>query len=252
VPKNAEVEFSTQPGVKYTFYASDFGEEKEASLELAYALTVHKAQGSEFGRVFLILPRSPLSLSRELLYTALTRQKEKVILLHQRPAAELQALSRWEHSSTARRLTNLFNPPAPREIGGAFLEERLIHLTARGDLVRSKSEVIIANLLHARGIRYQYERPLVIDGFLKYPDFTIEDEELGVTYYWEHCGMLHDPTYARRWENKVVWYREHGILPHEEGGGQRGTLIVSRDSPNGAISSPDITKLVEAILRGSA
>jgi exodeoxyribonuclease V alpha subunit len=42
-------------------------------------MTVHKSQGSEFNRVLLILPDldSPL-LTRELLYTAITRAREKV------------------------------------------------------------------------------------------------------------------------------------------------------------------------------
>ncbi|KPK00478.1 MAG: hypothetical protein AMJ60_01115 [Desulfobacterales bacterium SG8_35] len=47
--------------------------------ETVFAMTVHKSQGSEFDRVLLILPErdSPL-LTRELLYTALTRAREKV------------------------------------------------------------------------------------------------------------------------------------------------------------------------------
>jgi exodeoxyribonuclease V alpha subunit len=47
--------------------------------ETAYALTVHKSQGSEFGRVLLILPQNDSSiLTRELLYTGLTRAREHV------------------------------------------------------------------------------------------------------------------------------------------------------------------------------
>jgi len=47
----------------------------------AYALTVHKAQGSEFDRVAVVLPRSPSPvLSRELLYTAITRARQRVEL----------------------------------------------------------------------------------------------------------------------------------------------------------------------------
>ena len=91
--KNLEIEFSTQRGTAFTFYHSDFKEEGDAGLELAYALTVHKAQGSEFNRVILVLPRSPIMVTRELLYTALTRQKEKVVVLLQGSAKELQALS---------------------------------------------------------------------------------------------------------------------------------------------------------------
>jgi exodeoxyribonuclease V alpha subunit len=47
-----------------------------------YATTVHKSQGSEYDEVFLVLPMedSPL-LTRELLYTAVTRAKGKVTIL---------------------------------------------------------------------------------------------------------------------------------------------------------------------------
>lgn len=251
VPKDLEVEFSTQPGVTYTFYGSDFGEESDIKLELAYALTVHKAQGSEFGIVFLVLPAGTRLLNREMLYTSLTRQREKVIVLHQGPASGLQKLSHWQFSSAAQRLTNLFVAPKPRQIGdkgGRFLEERLIHLTLRGDLVRSKSELIIADHLHREGVRYIYEQALTLDGALKYPDFTIEDEDSGVTYYWEHCGMLSDAKYLERWKNKQQWYREHQILPYQEGGGKKGTLIVTEDTPQGGISSQEILQVIRKII----
>lgn len=247
-PHSLEVEFSTQTGVSYSFYSSDFSEESNTSLELAYALTVHKAQGSEFDVIFLVLPRSPLMLTRELLYTALTRQKQKVVVLHQGSATDLQKLSSERFSATATRLTNLFGPPKPVSFGDRFLEEGLIHLTTRGEAVRSKSEVIIANLLHAKNVKYHYEHPLEMDGVVKYPDFTIDDDDSGVTYYWEHCGMLHDLAYRRRWEEKKVWYREQGILPYEEGGGPKGTLIETRDEINGSIDSKKINALIEEVL----
>ena len=51
------------------------------SLVLAFALTVHKAQGSEHDDIALLLPDVPLPLtSRELLYTALTRSRRSVVL----------------------------------------------------------------------------------------------------------------------------------------------------------------------------
>ena len=45
----------------------------------SWAMTIHKSQGSEFGAVFVVLPEfaSPV-LSRELLYTAVTRVKDEV------------------------------------------------------------------------------------------------------------------------------------------------------------------------------
>ena len=50
-------------------------------LSLAYALTVHKAQGSEHDQVLLLLPEKLLPLlTRELLYTALTRARHAVVI----------------------------------------------------------------------------------------------------------------------------------------------------------------------------
>lgn len=246
-PDYMAIEFTTQLGSAFKFYDSDFSDEGEANLDLAYALTVHKAQGSEFGVVFLVLPRSPLMLTRELLYTALTRQKEKLVILHQGSATDLQKLSGEPYSVTATRLTNLFGPPKLLKIGGSFLEERLIHNTSRGDAVRSKSEVIIANLLHAKNINYGYEQPLEIDGVVKYPDFTIEDDDTGVTYFWEHCGLLHDPSYRRRWDDKLTWYRSNEIRPRGEGGGKAGTLLITHDRGDGGIDSAAIAALIDEV-----
>jgi len=50
--------------------------------ETCYAMTVHKSQGSEFGHTVLVLPEEPCPvLGRELLYTALTRAKERFTLV---------------------------------------------------------------------------------------------------------------------------------------------------------------------------
>ena len=246
-PDYMEIEFSTQPEQIFKFFKSDFDQEGDAKLELAYALTIHKAQGSEFNIVFLVIPRSPLMLTRELIYTALTRQKSKVVVLHQGSVSELHKLSSERFSATAKRLTNLFTLPKPVKVGETFLEENLIHITTRGEAVRSKSEVIIANILHDKRLDYHYEHPLTLDDVTRYPDFTIEDDNKGITYYWEHCGMLGDQSYRARWEEKKEWYRSHDILPLSEGGGSKGTLIVTEDQPNRGIDSAKIKEIVNRI-----
>ncbi len=243
-----EVEFATQPKHKYDFTSKDFGEDGNPVLELAYALTVHKAQGSEFGTVILVLPNPCRLLSRELIYTALTRQRDRIVILHQGPRSDLRKYSSDDWSETARRLTNLFVPPSPIALDGRFFEENLIHRTSRGEMVRSKSEVIIADHLASKSIEYGYEQPLTIHGVTRYPDFTIEDAESGMTYFWEHCGMLHVPKYRRRWEEKLAWYRTNGILPRDEGNGTRGTLIVTRDETNGSIDSARIAAIIDEVL----
>lgn len=242
-----EVEFSSQPRFKYDFTSRDFSEEGNPILELAYALTVHKCQGSEFGIVILVMPNPCRVLSREMLYTALTRQKDRVVILHQGPRSELRKYSSDDRSDTARRLTNLFVAPSPIIIEGRMFEENLIHRTSSGYMVRSKSEVIIADHLARRGIEALYEHPLTIDGATRYPDFTIEDMESGQNYYWEHCGMLHVPDYRRRWEKKLTWYKANEILPLKEGGGPNGTLIITRDESNGSIDSASIDELLDEL-----
>ena len=53
-----------------------------AAVETVYAMTVHKAQGSQFDTVAVLLPGpdSPI-LTRELLYTAISRAQQRVILV---------------------------------------------------------------------------------------------------------------------------------------------------------------------------
>lgn len=214
---------------------------------------MHKTQGSEFGITFVVLTNPCWLLSRELLYTALTRHQRRLVVLHQGPLAEYRRFASDEQSEIARRVTNLFGDPMPREVSvGAqqrFLEEGLIHRTERGDLVRSKSEVIIADKLFARGVEYAYEQPLPLpNGRIRYPDFTITDHARGVTLFWEHLGMLGDPAYRERWKRKLKEYLEAGIKPHEDGGGPAGSLIVTRDDENGGIDSAKITQLIEDVL----
>jgi len=50
--------------------------------EGAFAMTVHKSQGSEYGRVLLVLPDDPAQrlLSREILYTGITRARQQVLV----------------------------------------------------------------------------------------------------------------------------------------------------------------------------
>jgi hypothetical protein len=247
-PKLLNVEFSSQPKYAYKFGDWDFGEESEPILELAYALTIHKAQGSEFAKVVLSLPNPCRLLSRELLYTALTRQKDRVIVLHQGALSEIRKFTSHEFLESARRLTNLFQRPSLVEHKGKFYEERLIHRTLRDEMVRSKSELTIADRLFSNNIDYLYEQPLNIGGHTRYPDFTIEDAESGRKFYWEHCGMLIDLNYRKRWDKKQKWYRDNGILPWQEGGGSYGTLIVTEDSDKGGISSKEIEDIIRRVI----
>jgi len=86
--------------------------------------------------------------------------------------------------------------------------------------VRSKSEVIIANMLFERGIPFKYEQPLFApDGTFYLPDFTITWR--GTDYYWEHIGLVHREEYREHWKKKRAWYERFfkgRLIVTEEGG----------------------------------
>lgn len=232
-PQWTNVEFSSQKGTTYGYRGDD---EDDPTLELAWAITIHKSQGSEFGTVFVMLPSAIRRLSREMLYTALTRQQDTVVLLHERPIDDLLDLTSAAASETARRLTDLFVAPHPQLVkrpdgaSARWYDANLIHLTASGVLVRSKNEVIVSRILDdlAPGA-WEYEQPLTINGWTRRPDFTVVTGQ-GRKVYWEHLGMLRLPEYREKWEQKKHWYAEGGILPVDQGGGPEGTLMWTDDT----------------------
>ena len=77
-------------------------------VETVYAMTVHKSQGSEFRHTLLILPDRPHPLlTRELIYTAVTRARETFTLLECGPGTVLNhAVARrtWRASGLWQRL----------------------------------------------------------------------------------------------------------------------------------------------------
>lgn len=253
-PKILNVELSSQPGYTYTFYGSDFRDEGEAALELAYALTVHKAQGSQFKLVILVLPEGHPILSRELIYTALTRHENRVVIMHQGPRSLLKDFTSPHRSEAARRKTNLLSEcrmvEIPQPKGSVFLQEGLIHRTSKGQAMRSKSELLIAEALISAGIAFAYEKPLTLGGSTRYPDFTIEDEISGRTIYWEHLGMLANDEYRQRWEAKCAWYIANGIQPIEQDAEAEQVLVTTMDSPEGGLDMAVVKKLIQEVCGG--
>ena len=73
--ETAEVEFEDGRWAEYSFKQLD-------ELELAYAITIHKAQGSEYPAVVIPLLQGPRQLyNRNLIYTAVTRARKCVTLV---------------------------------------------------------------------------------------------------------------------------------------------------------------------------
>jgi hypothetical protein len=92
-------------------------------------------------------------------------------------------------------------------------EENLKHEAIGGLMVRSKSEALIAFALELAHVPFHYEEILEIDNKKIAPDFTILHPATGERIYWEHFGMMDDPTYASESFRKLILYGQNGITP---------------------------------------
>lgn len=95
-----------------------YGEKEMAHIQLAYALTIHKSQGGEYAVVILpMLTGFYKLLSRNLVYTAITRAKKRVILVGQKKALYMAIHkdgSDRRNSMLANRLSMLFSDSSPQ------------------------------------------------------------------------------------------------------------------------------------------
>lgn len=73
------------------------------NVETAYAMTVHKSQGSEFSHTVMALPRDGKMLARELVYTGITRASERFTLVSPASAVLGEAISRKTQRASGLR-----------------------------------------------------------------------------------------------------------------------------------------------------
>ena len=92
--------------------------------------------------------------------------------------------------------------------------EKRIYKTASGNMVRSKSEVLIDMALYMNNIPFRYECELCLGEVVLYPDFTLKHPETGRVRYWEHFGRMDDEKYAKHAAERLKVYIEHGITPN--------------------------------------
>lgn len=114
-----------------------------------------------------------------------------------------------------------------------------VFITMRGERVRSKSEMIIADRLYANGIPYRYECPLKVGNMVIHPDFSMLRVSDGKVIYHEHCGMMDDPAYADEMVSRVNAYNQAGII-------QGDRLTFSFESA----SAPLDVRLIDSLING--
>lgn len=200
----------------------------EDNFDLAYAISVHKSQGSDFRNVFLVIPKKRALLSKELIYTALTRSKYRLFLFIEDTDENL-LMKAILTSHLLHRNTSVFDDPQDNRI------KLIPDINAKP--VRSRIEYIIYQSLQRSGLDFSYEKELRLKDqtFKIHPDFTIQLKN-GRTLYWEHLGMLEVKKYYKDWQNRLDLYKENGLY---------GNLITTDDL--GGINQEKINKIIDDI-----
>lgn len=212
--------------------------------DLAYAISIHKSQGSGFDHLFIIIPDRPGLLSKELIYTALTRCRKSVTLFVQntpdRPGKKnLLELARTRTFTDSRKTTLLLNQP----FRYFSLEPEV------GVFVQSRTELMI---YHALKLKRDLVGSDKFDFYYeKYPELTSGKElkikcdftiiSMGQTWYWEHLGRLGNRVYERNWNKlKYPTYVQNGL----------DSKLITTDELRG-VSTEKIDDIINSISTGS-
>lgn len=128
----------------------------------------------------------------------------------------------------------------------SFAEKTPVLLTAKGERVRSKSEVIIADTLTRMNIPYRYEFPLKVkvnwgNKIYIFPDFCCLNVRLRKEFFWEHFGIMDETDYSRNAAEKLQIYQENNFFPGEN-------LIFTMESGKTPLSSKRVEQLVRKFL----
>lgn len=141
--------------------------------------------------------------------------------------------------------------------GRPFLPDTPHLYTARGERVRSKSEVIIADTLYRLGIPYRYEYPLKLKSLPAtsyetasarttrtiFPDFTILDVTGRRELILEHFGRMDEPDYAATVAQKLSTYAENGIFASPG-----GTLLFTMETKDAPLNVTHLENLLKTAL----
>ncbi len=123
-----------------------------------------------------------------------------------------------------------------------YYNEGKIFDNGHGIKMRSKSEVIISNILDEYGVPYLYEKPLWFNEYNKVlPDFTVLNVRKRQTRYWEHLGMVDDIEYFMKNAKKIADYENNGLLLGRD-------LIITYETKDKPLDPIQVRRVVECFL----
>ena len=121
-----------------------------------------------------------------------------------------------------------------------FKENSPEYYTKRGLRVRSKSEILIADMLDEMSIPFFYEKPLQLKRRIVHPDFTLLDIKERKEVYWEHFGMMDDRDYRDEALLKIREYESNDLYQYD-------SVIWTFESGKCPMNTRDIRNMVRAL-----
>lgn len=123
-----------------------------------------------------------------------------------------------------------------------YRSEEKVYSTKKGDMVRSKSEVLLADMYYELGIPYRYEAELRLNnGRTVYPDFTVLDVANRREIYHEHMGLLDDEEYRYHNLRKIEEYRKNNIFAGKN-------LFITHEASGCPLNIREIEKCIKWLL----
>lgn len=121
-------------------------------------------------------------------------------------------------------------------------DDSTTYSTDRDELVRSKSELNIANTLNKMGVPYAYEKPFTLyNGRIIHPDFTVLDVANRREIYWEHRGMMDNLSYATHSVQRIKQLNKSGVVIGDN-------LVITEETLDSALGTDEIENVIKAII----
>ena len=127
-----------------------------------------------------------------------------------------------------------------------FPPENKNYRTIKDEIVRSKSEILIADTLNRMNIPYHYEFPikLLSENGTKttfHPDFLCLNRRTRKEFLWEHFGRMDDAEYATQTVSKLNLFAHNGIFPGKN-------LITTMETATQPLNTRQIQKIAKEFL----